>query len=95
MQLQVGHPQECLPANLTHVVPALVDHPPVLPHLATLGEGGAAVRTEDVPDLVVDALDVALDVQVAVGLEGALLALVALQLLVDALDVILQPEERL
>ena len=47
------------------------------------------------PDLVVDALDVALDVQMAVGLEGALLALVALQLLVDALDVILQPEERL
>ena len=46
------------------------------------------------PDLVMDALDVALDVQMAVGLEGALLALVALQLLVDALDVILQPEER-
>ena len=94
MQLQVCHPQERLPANLAHVVPALVDHPPVLPHLAALGEGGAAVRTEYIPDLVVDPLDVALDVQMAVGLEGALLALVALQLLVDALDVILQPEKR-
>ena len=46
------------------------------------------------PDLVMDALDVPLDVQMAVGLEGALVAFVALQLLVDALDVIFQPEER-
>ena len=50
MQLQVRHPQERLPANFAHVVPALVDHPPVLPHLAALGEGGAAVRTEDIPE---------------------------------------------
>ena len=68
-----------------------VEHFPVLPHLADLGEGRAAVLAEDVPDLVVDPLDVPLQVERPVRLEGALVALERLQLLVDALDVRFQP----
>ena len=75
MQPQVSQAEERVPAHPAHVVPALVDQPPVLPHLAVLREGRAAVLAEDVPDLVVDPLDVPLQVELPVGLEGALVAL--------------------
>ena len=91
MQPQVSQAEERVPAHPAHVVPALVDQPPVLPHLAVLREGRAAVLAEDVSDLVVDPLDVPLQVELTVGLEGALVALEVLQLLVDALDVRFQP----
>ena len=50
------------------LVLALVNHPPVLHHLALFREGSVTVCSKDVPDLAMNPLDVSLHVELAVGL---------------------------